>query len=227
MAQGDPALIYIFILILILFGISLIVIYKIFKKYKERPSNITLFLGRSLLLMIIGIMIIGIGAILEFSGAISNNDIIIMISLTCFLASIINSAYFIQEVFGLKISRYIKIIKIILLSLIILYVLIYIFIEFSELNLSILLFSFTNLIFYFFFYTYIAIKSLLIRRRINEKDVRERFLSIFFMGLLMDIAFLFIAIDSFSLTITIFLYLGLIIAILSMISAYLGFCRKT
>ena len=48
MAQGDPALIHIFILILILFIISSIILQKILTKYKERKSNITLYLGFSL-----------------------------------------------------------------------------------------------------------------------------------------------------------------------------------
>lgn len=226
MAQGDPSLIHIFVLILILFIISLIVLSKIWKKYKERKSDITKYLGLALLYMNIAIMIIGIGAVLEFTGLIPNNDVIIMISLTFFLVSIIQSAYFSQEVFGLKIKKTMKIIKILITVLIVLYVLLYIFVEYSEFNLSILLFSFTNLLFYFLFYTYIAIKSLFVRRRVQEKDVRNRFLSIFFMGLLMDIAFTFIAFDSLSLIITPFLYLGLIFAMFSLISAYLGFCRK-
>lgn len=226
MAQGDPSLIHIFVLILILFIISLIVLSKIWKKFKERKSDITKYLGLALLYMNIAIMIIGIGAVLEFTGLIPNNDVIIMISLTFFLVSIIQSAYFSQEVFGLKIKKTMKIIKILITVLIVLYVLLYIFVEYSEFNLSILLFSFTNLLFYFLFYTYIAIKSLFVRRRVQEKDVRNRFLSIFFMGLLMDIAFTFIAFDSLSLIITPFLYLGLIFAMFSLISAYLGFCRK-
>lgn len=226
MAQGDPSLLYVFILILILFIISSIVLIKISKTYKERKSNITLYLGYTFLFMIVAITIIGIGSILEYTGVIPNNDIIIMISLTFFLISIIQSAYFIQEVFGIKLSNTLKIVKLLIALLIVIYVLLYVLVEYSEFNISILLFSFTNLLFYFIFYTYIAIKSLLVRKRVQEKQVRNRFLSIFLMGLLMDTAFIFIAIDSLSIVITPFLYFGLIFAILSMISAYFGYCKK-
>ncbi len=222
MVAGDPILIVTSILIFAIFGLMGLILIPIFKRYSERKSKVALYIGWTFLLMVLSIGVLGIGALLEYFGLIVNNDVTIIVTYSGFLFSTVVLGFFIQEIFALKIQKFLVGYRDLLPGIIILLSILYptvgptvVIPIFASLGLSLSV----------IFYTTLTIKAFKARNKIEDAAGKRGFRNIGFMGIFMDACFFSLLLDSFSVTITPFMFVGLSLALLALVAAYFGFIR--
>ncbi len=224
MAAADPILAVTSILIFAIFGVMGTILIPIFTRYKQRKSKVTLYLGGTFLLMDISIVVLGIGALLEYFGLILNNDVTIIVTFSGFLFSSVFVGYFIQEIFALKIRKFLAVYLVFLPGIIVLLSILYPIVGPTTI---IPIFAGLGLTLSVLFYTTLALKAFSTRKKIEDVAGKQGFFNIGIMGIFMDACFFNILLDSFFVTITPFMLLGLSLALLALIAAYFGFIRPT